>query len=406
MLRNILLFFIKGELCEIFSFYFVKFFKKFLYLYCESIKTFKKLKLLFLLMKGIITYINETIDSNNVKYLGYSMKEMIADYDILDDYPTMAQKKEIALKYGIESKKVKEIEHEILLQMRALRFEKKDFDNTDIRFYYKLDVPEKTKLQRESTAFIMFLKDSFFKRMQERKLDKKVSLAKIKDWNYHLSWADRSLILDYLKCIDILDSRDATKLETKKAKGEVIEGIRLQLVAQTKDFYEQYLNDAEAWAIKTYDAAPGRLEYFSEKRRNFEIKLDEVVGRLKKEDGWRYMYSPEYREIDKSISRISRSINELKMILNKTKIDFIQENREDAENTFNRNIANLAEKLYAKEFEFSKITVNSISNDPKLFELEVTDGNITLYARSIWAAEWSDKMIPHFRFIITNRRKR
>ena len=42
---------------------------------------------------------------------------------------------------------------------------------------------------------------------------------------------------------------------------------------------------------------------------------------------------------------------------------------------------------------------------PKLFELEVTDGNITLYARSIWAAEWSDKMIPHFRFIITNKRK-
>ena len=61
---------------------------------------------------------------------------------------------------------------------------------------------------------------------------------------------------------------------------------------------------------------------------------------------------------------------------------------------------------YEKEFEFSKIKVNSISNDPKLFELEVTDGNITLYARSIWAAEWSDKMIPHFRFIITNKRQR
>ena len=75
-------------------------------------------------MKGLVTYINETIDSNNVKYLGYSMEEMIADYNILDNYPTMAQKKDIALKYGIESKKVKEIEHEILLQMRALRFEK------------------------------------------------------------------------------------------------------------------------------------------------------------------------------------------------------------------------------------------------------------------------------------------
>ena len=357
-------------------------------------------------MKGIVTYINETIDFNNVKYLGYSMQEMIADYNILDNYPTTTQKKELALKYGIESKKVKEIEHEILLQMRALRFNKKEFDNTDIRFYYRLDVPEKTKLEGECTQFITFLKDYFFKRMQERKLDKKVSLAKIRDWNYHMTSADRSLILDYLKCIDVLDSRDIDKIETKKAKEEVIESIRLQLVSQTTEFYEQYLNDAEAWATKTYDAAPERLEYFIEKRRNLEVKRDEVVNRLKAENGWRYMYDPEYKKIDGSINRLSESINELKMILNKTKVVFIQENREDAENTFNRNIANLAEKLYEKEFEFSKIKVNSISKDPKLFELEVTDGNITLYARSIWAAEYSDKMIPHFRFIITNKRKR
>ena len=357
-------------------------------------------------MKGLVTYINETIDSNNVKYLGYSMEEMIADYNILDNYPTIVQKKEIALKYGIESKKVKEIEHEILLQMRALRFEKKEFDNMDLRFYYRLDVPEKTKLQGESTAFVMFLKDRFFKRMQERKLDKKISMAKIRDWNYHMSSADRSLILDYLKCIDVLDSRDINKVETKKAKEEVIEGIRLQLISQTKEFYEQYLNDAEAWATKTYDAAPERLEYLNEKRRNLEVKRDEVINRLKAENGWRYMYDPEYKEIDGSINKLSNSINELKMILNKTKIDFVQENREDAEQTFNHNIANLAEKLYEREFEFSKIKVNSISKDPKLFELEVTDGNITLYARSIWAAEWSDKMIPHFRFIITNKRQR
>lgn len=358
-------------------------------------------------MKGLVTYINETIDSNNVKYLGYSMNEMIEDYNILDNYPTMAQKKEIALKYGIESKKVKEIEHEILLQMRALRFEKKEFDNMDLRFYYRLDVPEKTKLQGESTPFIMFLKDSFFKKMQERKLDKKVSIAKVKDWNYYITAADRSLILDYLKCIDILDSRDIDKIETKKAKEEIIEGIRLQLVSQTKEFYEQYLKDAEDWAEKTYDTAPERIDQFTEKRRNYEIKLREVRNRLEAQNRLKYMYyDTEYKEIDNIITRLSKSINELKMILNKNKIDFIQENREDAEQTFNHNIANLAEKLYAKEFEFSKIKVNSISNDPKLFELEVTDGNITLYARSIWVAEWSDKMIPHFRFIITNKRQR
>lgn len=357
-------------------------------------------------MKGFVTYINETIDSNNVKYLGYSMEEMIADYNTLDDYPTMAQKKEIALKYGIESKKVKEIEHEILLQMRALRFEKKEFDNTDLRFYYRLEVPEKTKLQGESTAFILFLKDSLFKKIQERKLDKKVSLAKTRDWNYYMTGSDRSTIMDYLKCIDVLDSRDCAKIETKKEKEEIIEGIRLQLVAQTKDFFEQYLADAEDWARRIYEGAPKRVEALSEKRRNLEVERNVLVETLRKERGLRYMYDSQYIELNKNIDKLSKTINELKYILKKSKNDFIQENREEAEKTFNRNILNLAEKLYEKEFEFAKITVNSISNDPKLFQLEVTDGNITLYARSIWAAEWSDKMIPHFRFIITNKRQK
>lgn len=36
--------------------------------------------------------------------------------------------------------------------------------------------------------------------------------------------------------------------------------------------------------------------------------------------------------------------------------------------------------------------------------MRVTDGTKNVYCRSVWAAEFSEKMIPHFRFIITNRK--
>ena len=73
---------------------------------------------------------------------------------------------------------------------------------------------------------------------------------------------------------------------------------------------------------------------------------------------------------------------------------------------FNRNIATLASRIMTQDFDFDKLEVTSISDDPKYFELQITDGKNNLYARSIYAAEFSEKMVPHFRFIITNKRKK
>lgn len=361
---------------------------------------------LFLIMKDICTYINESIAVASQKYLGYSKEEMLEDYKTLDDYPSMVQKKAIAAKYGIDSKKVNDIKKEVLLQLRAYRFTVDSFDIDDLRSYSRLDVPEKTKLQDESTAFILFMKDRLYKKLEERKLINKLYLAKGRDWNYHMTGADKSMINDYLKCIEILDSRDENKIEAKTEKEEILKGIVIKLVEQTKEFHDVYIDGARKWATKTYDNAPENIEKHTKKIKAAEIKRSEAVEHLKKEHGWRYYTANEYRELDKSVNNLSKSINELKSILRKTKEEFINENIEEAENTFNRNINNLAQKIQDKEFDFEKLTVNRISTDPKYFELEVTDGINNLYARSIWAAEWSDKVEAHFRFIITNKRQK
>ena len=84
--------------------------------------------------------------------------------------------------------------------------------------------------------------------------------------------------------------------------------------------------------------------------------------------------------------------------------DFVKRSVEAAEETFNRNINVLATKLIDKGINTTKMSVKHIDDDNKYFELYITDGTLNLYARSILAAEYSDKMATHFRFIITNRK--
>lgn len=42
-----------------------------------------------------------------------------------------------------------------------------------------------------------------------------------------------------------------------------------------------------------------------------------------------------------------------------------------------------------------------MNNNPKFFEMTITDGNQSLHARSIWAAEYSENVTAHYRFIIS-----
>ena len=52
----------------------------------------------------------------------------------------------------------------------------------------------------------------------------------------------------------------------------------------------------------------------------------------------------------------------------------------------------------------ANIAISNVKNDPKFFEMMLSDGENKLYLRSVFAAQFSEKMIPHFRFIITERK--
>lgn len=61
----------------------------------------------------------------------------------------------------------------------------------------------------------------------------------------------------------------------------------------------------------------------------------------------------------------------------------------------------LSYKLDKKGFP-SELTFSQIQSDPKLFDVIIAGNGKKVHARSILAAENSEYMVPHFRFIVTD----
>lgn len=354
-------------------------------------------------MKSIISIVNES----KSEYFGYSMPEMINDLKFIEGGPSMAEKKEMASKYKIDSKKAGEIANAILLQMRAYRFNAKEFNDDDVRYFHKLEVADKVKFKEESTEFLLFLKDKYWKKMEEQKLTNKIMYVNKRDWNYMMSGSQKYTIQLYLKCVEAIESRDENLIKSKNEKEEILKVIIAKLVEQTKEFHDEYIESARKFAENAHKNAPKNAEKFLKLYEDLKKKADEFENKLREEkvSPMRRHHNPELNALRKQTEDAYSNYRTQRQIAKTPKKEFVDKIVDDTERAFNNNINNLADKIMSKEFDYSKLDVKRIAKDPKYFELEVTDGNNTLYARSIWAAEWSDKMVAHIRFIITNKRK-
>ena len=110
--------------------------------------------------------------------------------------------------------------------------------------------------------------------------------------------------------------------------------------------------------------------------------------------------------LKRNMEKASRVYNSYLIVSRKysSKKEYVDKCKEDAEAKFDANITSISERLKKQDFIITDIEVTDIHNDPKFYAMCITDGIKNVYCRSIWAAEFSEKMIPHFRFIITNRK--
>lgn len=144
--------------------------------------------------------------------------ELIADYICLSECPSINEKKVLATKYSLDTKKAKEIQNMILVALRDERKTRNEFDEIDLLYFSKFDIPEtytkaRTYYELESIEFLKFVINNHWKTLVKRKLEKKTDLVNTHG-TYQLSVSDKYTIRRYLNIKKYLDEIKPEKVTT------------------------------------------------------------------------------------------------------------------------------------------------------------------------------------------------
>ncbi|WP_296864663.1 hypothetical protein [uncultured Methanobrevibacter sp.] len=389
-------------------------------------------------MNNIKTY-QQFINESN----GYipTFEEGIKDIETVKDAMDKQTKLEIANKYGIKSAKIGDIVNGILKIMNDVHKSKslKEYTNDDFEAWWRyFNYPMSTVLLKKAL-------DGEKIEWCEFVLNKANELVFAGKRGDYWTKAQRT----FEKYINGILNKD----KNSKDVGRI--NLIATLTEKTKEFHDTYIRYVKEWARKKYDSIV--------QMKNFEIEdymsvfgvLDKelVINRAKggrnqlpiSEESFRKYFAIEsepytakksvvifgskyeptmvkkavrtsyysYKDILTSTGENFADIpnklalkqySEVVMFSSKYKWNlkaFTEDTVNDAERKFNEDIEAIAEKVRKMNMEEDNIQLLSIESDPKHFDITLTDGKKVVHARSIFAAEFSEKVTPHYRFIIT-----
>ena len=90
----------------------------------------------------------------------------------------------------------------------------------------------------------------------------------------------------------------------------------------------------------------------------------------------------------------------------KTANEYVNSKYDDIVNYFNTSVKRLVEKCYKFNINRNNIKVSYPEVTDHGMECFINDGSKTIWARMIWAAEYSDYMVPHVRYIVTEHKNK
>jgi hypothetical protein len=332
-----------------------------------------------------------------IDYIKESYEELITDYDAADS-ASGNEKKALSSKYGTANK-IKDIQKAILLKMREERHNRKEFTVEDITNFTRLDFPEKKlydELGEEPIEFVRFYADYYLQQLKKRRLDRMIG----QKLNSYSSASDRYMLKRYETILAYLTANDKTDEEKAKDKldKERYEMIRKNLIdkitIELEDFKNKIIEMTKRFAKRKYEEAQKIIE-----RCTAEIK--ELEQMLVGKSFYEYYKSKEYKRIE--ILRKTKSKEGMILSKYSNYKEYEKACVDEAIKQFELNIEAIAERVKEKGLNIENVTCKDVFDDPKFIEMRITDGDRSLWCRSILAAESSTKMIPHFRFIITER---
>ena len=310
----------------------------------------------------------------------YTKQELRRDYK-----EASYDRKNLSIKYGVPAKG-KDIQEKINSILKEIRSTQTEFDKDDMRDWFRLD-PKVTKLSQyldgEPIAFVKMLQADYESRAK----------------HYGNSIAGKYERNMYEKITAWLN--DATKTDDQKAaEAELennIEELVSKLSSELADFKIRYLEKVHEAAGKRYERIPTDIEALKNQRLAIVVRYDAARKEKKGYNATLSIWS-EKKKLDNKIGRLNGILR-----MCPTVEEFQKFTVEEATKQFEYNVRGLADRLLDKKFVIEKIAVSNVKNDPKFFEMTITEGEKKLYCRSVLAAQFSEKMIPHFRFIMTER---
>ena len=339
-----------------------------------------------------------------------SVEEMMEDINKLNDYSIdNAEKKALAAKYGIQSRKGAEIEKRILTVAAEDRANRTTFSELDITMFKRLtNCPElyskmEPFLQLEPEAFVKYMKDVYEENIKSKGLEQYITW-KPSDLKYaRIKYGNIYTIKFYQFLLKYLEENGSATKDARDARKEATDLVLSKLNEQLKDFKQTLLDHAEEQALNYYDNIVKNIDMWFEKDEECEKQLND----LRRENGrsYRYWDNPEYKKVQETQKRWHLMYVEGNFIMEKwTKNEYGKYCREQAEKEYEMKKKTMAEKIVDRDFDYANIQFTNVKRDPKWIEMLITDGVKKVYARSIIAAEYSEKVTVHFRFILTDRK--
>lgn len=317
-----------------------------------------------------------------------NVKEINQAIEIIKDYPSASDKKEISNKFGFSSKKSADILKGLYNLLREERKTRSVFTEEDVKNYNAIDEKQSEKLPKESIEFVKYLKEFFYQTLVNKKLQNKIFAASKRNFlEYGLSYNEKYIITRYLEVEKYLESLNKTN-EDEDTKIETIKNL---LLTYCESFYESYIENIKTYAELNYESAKSEIDIVKDKIKKINAEINELNYAKQKF---------EYKAAKDIYNILNKKLSKIKHILSFKKEIYIEKEINSGKDKYNANINELALRINKKNLNIESLKVTNIHNDPKFISMIVEDGNKKLYARSIIAAENSQYMIPHLRFII------
>ena len=189
------------------------------------------------------------------------------------------------------------------------------------------------------------------------------------------------------------------KEQEQAKKDNYNKGLEAALRVSMEDFRTVWFERMITWHGKHYD-------YIKDKTPKMKKRYSRV--RILQQHFDRYHLRHVHSRIRKYLENVAVSCgNIISDTANRfdTKEEYLGEVKKELENSWENGIVKLTNKCQGFGVDKQKVSVYNPSMTSKGFEVEIKDGKPRIiYARVIWAAEYSMIVEPHIRYIVTERK--